>query len=64
VPITFYADGSSDSAEIRLVSRNGEDSRRVVLHLEGITGSLRREILAAADQPASTGKSATVEEAR
>ena len=63
VPVTFYADGSSNSAEIRLVSRNGEDSRRIVLHLEGITGSLRREILAA-EQAAATGKSAPAEEAR
>jgi Tfp pilus assembly protein FimT len=38
--ITFYPDGSSDSAEIVLASRNDEDSRRIAVRLSGILGSL------------------------
>lgn len=43
--ITFYPDGSSDSAELILTSRDVEDSRRVSLKLTGITGATRRLLL-------------------
>jgi prepilin-type N-terminal cleavage/methylation domain-containing protein len=38
--ITFYPDGSCDSAEIVLASRNTEDARRVEVSLSGILGSV------------------------
>jgi type II secretory pathway pseudopilin PulG len=43
-PIRFYPDGSSDSAEIVLLSRNDQDQRRVTLRLIGITGVVRRSV--------------------
>jgi hypothetical protein len=63
-PIMFYADGSADSAEIVLVSRDSDDTRRVVLHMEGITGSLRRETNSPDSIASTAGKDALVEEAR
>ena len=44
-PITFYPDGSSDSAEITLASRAKDDSRRVSVRLAGVTGAIRRELV-------------------
>jgi len=46
-PITFYPDGSSDSAEITIASRDGdgEDSRRMILRLAGLTGTIRRRVV-------------------
>jgi len=41
-PITFYPDGSSDSAEIILASRAAEETRRVFIRITGITGAIRR----------------------
>ena len=41
-PITFYPDGSSDSAEIILSSRAPEELRRVSIRVTGITGAIRR----------------------
>jgi prepilin-type N-terminal cleavage/methylation domain-containing protein len=41
-PIRFFPDGSSDSAEIVLASREEEDTRRVHLRLLGITGTLKK----------------------
>jgi Tfp pilus assembly protein FimT len=38
--ITFYPDGSCDSAEIVLASKNDEDSRRLAVRLSGILGSI------------------------
>ena len=38
--ITFYPDGSCDSAEIVLASRNAEDERRVEVRLSGMLGSV------------------------
>ena len=63
-PVTFYADGSADSAEIVLVSRDTDDTRRVVLRIEGITGALRREASPSDSVASTTGKDALVEEAR
>jgi len=61
-PVTFFPDGSSDSAEITLASRNEADGRRLVLRLMGITGSIRRK-LQAAEEPMTetemTGPAAT-----
>ncbi len=44
-PISFYPDGSCDSAEIVLSSRDSEEVRRVALRISGITGAVRREWL-------------------
>jgi prepilin-type N-terminal cleavage/methylation domain-containing protein len=63
-PVTFYADGSADSAEIVLVSRSSDDTRRVVLHIEGITGALRRETAPSESVASTIGKDALPEEAR
>src|SRR5262245_29227745 len=41
-PITFYPDGSSDSAEVILSSRATEETRRVFIRVTGITGAIRR----------------------
>ena len=45
-PIGFFPDGSSDSAEIIVASRSEEDSRRIAVRLQGITGSIRRKLIA------------------
>lgn len=41
-PITFYPDGSSDSAEITLASMEPEDTRRISVRLLGLTGTIKR----------------------
>ena len=40
--ITFNPDGSSDSAEVTLASRADGDDRRMVVRLEGFTGTVSR----------------------
>jgi type II secretory pathway pseudopilin PulG len=44
-PIGFFPDGSSDSAEIIVASRSDADTRRIAVRLQGITGSIRRQII-------------------
>ena len=44
-PITFYPDGSSDSAEIILAARDSEDERRIRVQIIGATGAIKRQIL-------------------
>ena len=46
-PVAFYPDGSSDSSEITLASRDDEDGRRLILKLSGFTGMVRRTMKAA-----------------
>ncbi len=43
-PITFNPDGSGDSAEIILVARNPDDSRRITVRVIGLTGMISREV--------------------
>jgi hypothetical protein len=45
-PITFHPDGSGESAEIVLRSRDVDDLRRVTVRIAGLTGSIRREYIA------------------
>lgn len=45
-PVAFFPDGSSDSAEILVASRSEEDSRRIAVRLQGVTGSIRRKLIA------------------
>lgn len=44
-PIGFFPDGSSDSAEIIAASRSDEDARRIAVRIQGITGSIRRQLI-------------------
>jgi type II secretory pathway pseudopilin PulG len=44
-PITFYPDGSSDSAEIILAARSTEEEQRMSVRLVGITGSISHQLL-------------------
>lgn len=39
-PITFYPDGSSDTADILLSSRDPDDFRQLRIHLAGVTGMI------------------------
>jgi hypothetical protein len=48
-PITFYPDGSSDSAEIILATRESEDDRRLALRIIGITGTIKRHSFSLAE---------------
>jgi hypothetical protein len=50
-PIVFYPDGSSDSSEIVLVSRDQDDGRRISVKVIGVTGTIRKTVLSA-DQSA------------
>ena len=65
--LAFFPDGSSDSAEILLSSRSEDDSRRVAVRLLGMTGSIRRKLIAeelkpvdseSRSQPEAAGKPA------
>jgi prepilin-type N-terminal cleavage/methylation domain-containing protein len=51
MPISFYPDGSSDSAQILLAARNGDDERLVSVCLAGVTGAIRRHIMARDEKP-------------
>ncbi len=60
-PILFHPDGSSDAAEVVVMSQDADDTRRIVLRLQGITGVIRRawlgaepeeEVAETAEQPA------------
>jgi prepilin-type N-terminal cleavage/methylation domain-containing protein len=68
-PIRFAPDGSSDSAEILLSSRDELDKRRVLIRLLGLTGQITKSVLDGglsdtnsleeAASPASSASSAT-----
>jgi prepilin-type N-terminal cleavage/methylation domain-containing protein len=45
-PITFYPDGSSDSAEIIVAARHPEEDQRMAVRLVGMTGAISRQLLA------------------
>jgi type II secretory pathway pseudopilin PulG len=42
--VTFYPDGSSDTVDIFLVSKEREDFREMIVRLDGVTGSVRTEL--------------------
>jgi prepilin-type N-terminal cleavage/methylation domain-containing protein len=46
-PITFYPDGSSDSAEIIVAARSPEEDQRMSVRLVGMTGSISHQLLTA-----------------
>ncbi len=47
-PITFYPDGSSDSAEILVASNDSSDPRRMLVHWDGLSGSATHQETSAA----------------
>jgi Tfp pilus assembly protein FimT len=51
--ITFYPDGSCDSADIVLASRNPEDERRLEVHLSGMLGSVSTRTLGIGEDSSS-----------
>jgi Tfp pilus assembly protein FimT len=57
--ITFYPDGSCDSAEIVLASRNAEDERRVEVRLTGILGSVSSRTLSSDELASNDNSSAS-----
>jgi prepilin-type N-terminal cleavage/methylation domain-containing protein len=59
-PITFYPDGSSDSAEIIVSSRYAEEEQRMAVRLVGITGSISHQLLSA-DLEETVGETALSE---
>ena len=44
-PITFYPDGSSDTAEVIFSARESEEERQVAVQIIGATGTVRRQAL-------------------
>lgn len=57
-PIGFFPDGSSESSELTIASRDEEDGRRVVLKLAGLTGIVRRTTRSAEEADAEAPESA------
>ena len=53
-PIAFFPDGSSDSSELTIASRDEEDGRRVILKLAGLTGTVRRTMRSPEDEFSTT----------
>ena len=49
--ITFYPDGSCDSAEVVLASLNTEDARRLAVRISGILGTVTSRPVPAPDDP-------------
>jgi type II secretory pathway pseudopilin PulG len=47
--LTFYPDGSSETADIFLVSKDREDYREMIVHVDGVTGAVRSELKALDD---------------
>jgi hypothetical protein len=54
-PITFYPDGSSDSAEVVLAARRDDDLTRARITLNGLGGAGHIEIFQADDEADRTG---------
>lgn len=48
-PITFFPDGTSDSAEIILASRSPDETRRISVSVIGATGVIRRRVITEAE---------------
>jgi len=65
-PLTFYPDGSSDSAEIIVTSKDQDDDRTIGLQFVGVTGTFRRRVIprdVPLDQPAELPAKAVPAEA-
>jgi prepilin-type N-terminal cleavage/methylation domain-containing protein len=61
-PIRFFPDGSSDSAEVILTSKEPEDVRRISIKLNGLIGLSRRAFLTNSFEPGSTNQVPSTEE--
>ena len=48
--ITFYPDGSSDSAQIIIASRNEEDPRRIAVTVTGMLGAVSSKVVSEEDE--------------
>ena len=48
-PVTFYPDGSCDSAVIELVSTRASDSRLAIVEVEGLTGAVTRRMVSGSE---------------
>ena len=44
-PITFYPDGSSDTAEVVFSARESDEERQVAVQIIGTTGTVRRHVI-------------------
>ena len=44
-PITFYPDGSSDTAEVVLSARESDEERQVAVQIIGTTGTVRKQAI-------------------
>jgi prepilin-type N-terminal cleavage/methylation domain-containing protein len=60
--ITFYPDGSCDSAEVVLASRNGEDERRLAVRLGGMLGTVTTRTVSTSEAQAVDPDEAAFEE--
>lgn len=49
--VNFYPDGTGDSVEIVLTSRDETDVRRITVRLAGLTGTIRRQAVADTTEP-------------
>lgn len=54
--VLFYPDGSSDPADLVLVSADPEDLRQVRVRLAGLTGTLRRQWLSPGTEPSDAAE--------
>ncbi len=59
--VTFYPDGTGDSIELLVTSRSEDDARRFTVKVTGLTGAIRRQLLA--DPATETAPSAPATEA-
>lgn len=57
--VTFYPDGTGDSIELLLASRGDQDARRFSVRVTGLTGAIRRQLIADPATEAAPSASAT-----
>lgn len=48
--LTFYPDGSCDSAVVELVSTSPRDTRMAVIEIDGLSGTVTRQLITASEQ--------------
>ena len=60
--ITFYPDGTCDSAEVVLASRNSDDERRLAVRLGGMLGTMTTRTVSASDAETLDAEAAAFEE--
>jgi hypothetical protein len=60
--VVFYPDGTSDSVEIILASRDGEDTRRMSVKLTGSLGSVRRSYMPDPSEEYQTNQTVSAKE--